>query len=210
LFSRTILFLIPLVNPDGVDLVTGALPKEDSYYKQAEALASYYPNIPFPNGWKANIRGVDLNLQYPAGWDEARDFKFAQGFTRPGPRDFVGLGPLTEPESQALYRFTLSRRFQLILAYHTQGEVIFWKYRDYEPPRSHEIALAFSDASGYAIEETPFGSGNAGYKDWFIQTYNLPGYTIEAGLGESPLLLCDLSKIYADNIGIMALALRMA
>jgi len=210
LFARTILFLMPLVNPDGVDLVTGAIPEEDSYYKQAQALSTFYPGIPFPSGWKANIRGVDLNLQYPAGWDEAQRFKYTQGFTRPGPRDFVGLAPLTEPESRAMYDFTLSRRFALTLAYHTQGEVIFWKYRDYEPPRSYEIAQAFAGASGYAVEETPLGSGNAGYKDWFIQTYNLPGYTIEAGLGESPLPLTDLPKMYADNVGIMALALRMA
>ena len=43
--------------------------------------------------------GIDLNLQFPAGWNEARKIKFSQGFTSPSPRDFVGLGPLTEPEA---------------------------------------------------------------------------------------------------------------
>ena len=210
LFARTMLFLMPLVNPDGVDLVTGAIDETDSYYKQAAAMAEFYPHIPFPNGWKANMRGVDLNLQYPAGWEEAQRVKREQGFVRPGPRDFVGLKPLSEPESLAMYDFSLSRRFQLILAYHTQGEVIFWKYRDYEPPRSREIAQAFARSSGYTAEETPTGSGDAGYKDWFIQSFNLPGYTIEAGLGENPLPLADLPKMYADNLGIFVLALQMA
>ena len=34
--------------------------------------------------------GVDLNLQFPAGWEQAKEIKFAQGFTSPAPRDYVG------------------------------------------------------------------------------------------------------------------------
>lgn len=44
-----------------------------------------------------------------------------------------------------------------------------------------------------------------GYKDWFIQIYNRPGYTIEAGLGENPLPISQFDKIYKDNIGILIL-----
>ena len=43
-----------------------------------------------------------------------------------------------------------------------------------------EIAEYFGRISGYAVEETPYNSGFAGYKDWFIQYYDRPGYTIEA------------------------------
>ena len=32
-----------------------------------------------------------------------------------------------------------------------------------------------------------------------IQTYNRPGYTIEAGLGENPLDMGHFAKIYQDN-----------
>ena len=35
--------------------------------------------------------------------------------------------------------------------------------------------------------------GFAGYKDWFIQYYDRPGYTIEVGLGQSPLPLTPVS-----------------
>ena len=41
-------------------------------------------------GWKANINGVDLNLQFPAGWENAKEIKYSQGFNKPAPRDFVG------------------------------------------------------------------------------------------------------------------------
>ena len=202
LLRKVTLYVIPLVNPDGVDLVNGAV-SDELVLSNAEQIADRYPGIPYPSGWKANIRGVDLNLQYPAEWLVARQTKFEQGFTTFAPRDFVGEGPLTEPESLAVYNYTLQENFDLILAYHTQGEVIYWKFLDYEPPRSREIALYFGQVSGYAVEETPIASGYAGYKDWFIQNYNRPGYTIEVGQGINPLPIEQFEQIYGDNIGIL-------
>jgi len=206
LYNDTTLFAVPLVNPDGIDLVNGVL-NRGPHFEAALRFARNYPYIPFPEGWKANIRGVDLNLQYPAAWEDARDIKYAQGFTRPGPRDFVGLSPLSEPESRAVYDFTLSRDFRLILAYHTQGKIIYWKFRDFNPPRSYEIARKMGEASGYTVEETPLASGAAGYKDWFIQDFNRPGYTIECGAGINPLPLSQFDEIYRDNLGILTLGL---
>ena len=68
LFNSVSIYIMPMVNPDGVDLVTD------------KSIV----------GWKANINGVDLNLQFPAGWKNAKEIKYAQGFNKPAPRDFVG------------------------------------------------------------------------------------------------------------------------
>lgn len=198
LFDEYSLFMVPMVNPDGVDLVNGVL-KNNSYEMNARMIAASYPDIPYPSGWKANIEGIDLNLQFPAGWEEARRIKAEQGFTSPAPRDYVGPGPLTAPESINVYEFTLRHDFRLILAYHSQGEVIYWKYRDYEPEDSRRIAEYFGWVSGYTVEETPYASGNAGYKDWFIQDYNRPGYTIEVGMGQNPLPMSQFPQIYEAN-----------
>ena len=202
LLERSTVYIAPLVNPDGVDLVTGAL-NQGEFYNNAKRIAANYPAFPFPSGWKANVRGVDLNLQYPAGWEQARENKFAQGIVSPAPADYVGAAPLTAPESRAVYDFTQAISPELVLAYHTQGEVIYWKYLDYEPRNSREIAETFSALSGYAYEDTPYASGFAGYKDWFIQDYNRPGYTLEAGRGINPLPVSDFSEIYARNLGIL-------
>jgi g-D-glutamyl-meso-diaminopimelate peptidase len=208
LYTRTTLHLAPMVNPDGVDLVTGAATEQE--VEAAKQLAANYPDIPFPNGWKANLAGVDLNLQYPAEWEQAKQIKFEQGYTKPGPRDFVGTAPLTQPESAALYAHTQSVQPNLTLSYHTQGRVIYWRFLDYDPPRAEEIGQEFQRVSGYALEDTPYASGFAGYKDWFIQQFNRPGYTIECGTGESPLPLSQFDEIYANNLGILTLGLAEA
>ena len=207
LYNAVRLFIVPMVNPDGVDLVTGGLQPVDNPYKNAQEIAKSFPDIPFPSGWKANIDGVDLNLQFPAGWQEAKQIKYSQGFTKPAPRDFVWDGPLVARESLAIYNFTLIHNFRLVIAFHTQGQEIYWKFLNYNPPFAEFIGQQFSRVSGYELADVPYQSGFAGYKDWFIQNYNRPGFTIEAGIGENPLPIEQFGEIYRDVFGILLLGL---
>ena len=204
---------VPMVDPDGVDLVTGAIEQGTLEYETARRLGDNYPNIPFPDGWKANLLGVDLNLQYPAGWLQAREIKFSQGYTKPGPRDYVGRAPLSQRESIVLAEYTRETDPALVLAYHTQGREIYWQFGDYEVPGARALGEEFARLSGYTLTEVPYESGFAGYKDWFIQDFRRPGYTIEAGSGVNPLPIEQFDEIYRDNLGILvtaALGLRGA
>ncbi|MBR4864078.1 MAG: M14 family metallocarboxypeptidase [Oscillospiraceae bacterium] len=195
--------MVPMVDPDGVDLVTGAIAEGSGQYTLARELADGYPDISFPEGWKANLLGVDLNLQYPAGWLQAREIKFSQGFTRPGPRDYVGRAPLSQRETKALADYTEAVDPELVLAYHAQGKEIYWQFEDYYVPGAEALGQVFADVSGYRLAQVAYDSSFAGYKDWFIQNFRRPGYTIEVGEGTNPLPLSQFEEIYRDNLGIL-------
>ena len=205
LLQEASLFLVPMVNPDGVDLVLGAVSDEE--LENARQIGGNYPEIPFPEGWKANLRGTDLNLNYPAQWDMARQIKFEQGFDMPAPRDFVGQAPLSERETRAMFDVTEELSPDLTISWHTQGQEIYWKFLDLAPEGAEALGRQMARASGYALSEIPYASSFAGYKDWFIQDFDRPGYTIEAGLGENPLPISQLPQMLEDNLPIFLLGL---
>lgn len=150
---------------------------------------------------------MDLNLQFPAGWKQAKKIKFSQGYTTPAPKNYVGTAPISEPESRAIYDFTLKNNFKLVIAYHTQGKEIYWNFQNLALESARIIGEKFAKVSRYLLTEVPYNSSFAGYKDWFIQEHIKPGYTVEAGLGENPLPISQFNEIYNDNIGILVLGL---
>ena len=206
LAQEVTIYMVPLVNPDGVDLVTDAIDPESPQYQLAQRISQDFPAIPFPQGWKANLLGTDLNLNYPAGWLVAREIKFMQGYVKPAPRDYVGRSPLDQQETQALAEYTKALDPALMLAFHTQGKEIYWQFRDYEIPGAQELGEKMAEASGYALAEVPYESSFAGFKDWFIQEFRRPGYTIEAGQGENPLPLDQFPEIYQATLPILIIA----
>jgi len=191
------IYVMPMVNPDGVDLVINGLVPGHPFYN--DLLRWNHHSYDF-RGWKANMHGVDLNLQYNAGWEEAA----RAGEPGPAPGGYAGPGPESEPESHAVADFTRSHRPGLAIAYHTQGRVIYWDYKNLAPPQSEGIAWRFNYYSGYTpVGYNPAEAENAGYKDWFVLSFRRPGFTIETGLGVNPLPLSQFDEIYAENLGIL-------
>lgn len=201
LLAGSTLWLTPLINPDGAELAVRGL-TEEVLPLNARLLEWNGGRTDF-SGWKANANGVDLNDQFPAHWETERDRRAIGG---PGPRDYTGEAPLSEPEARALAEFTREHPFQLLIAFHTQGREIYWNYRDQEPAESVVWAERFSRASGYV--PVKLAGSDAGYKDWFIQEFGRPGFTVEAGFGENPLPLAQFPAVYKEASAIMLEGLK--
>ncbi|WP_373229388.1 M14 family metallocarboxypeptidase [Cohnella sp.] len=199
LFARCSLWIVPMVNPDGVELVQQGMTAKHPLYKE---LMQWNRGSNFFHRWKANARGVDLNDQFPAFWEEERK---RRGVLLPGPRDYSGAAPLCEPEALALSRFTDQNDFHAVLALHTQGEEIYWNYRNEEPPEAKEWAERLARSSGYRA--VYLENSDAGYKDWFISKFKRPGFTVEAGWGHNPLSMDNFELLYDDIARILAEAL---
>lgn len=199
LYNSVDLSIVPMVNPDGVDLVLNGPPPE----LREEVIAINRGSTDF-TGWKANIRGVDLNNQYPAKWDFEKERSEQNA---PAPRDYLGEAPLTEPEAIAMAELAKDNQFDRMLAFHTQGAEFYWGFEGLEPPESQVLALEFERVSGYKAVQ--YIDSFAGYKDWFIQEFRRPGFTIELGRGINPLPLSQFDDIYEEVLGIFLASLYM-
>ncbi|WP_066497700.1 M14 family metallopeptidase [Abyssisolibacter fermentans] len=204
IWNNSSIYIMPQVNPDGVDLVLNGLQADNPYYN--DLISWNNGSTDFSKVWQANVRGVDLNHNYPAKWEESKELESQMGITGPGPTRYGGEKPLSEPESTAVVNFTNNHNFRLVLSYHTQGEVIYWQFENLEPPEALTIGKMFEKASGYKLSTITGIGSYAGMKDWFIQEYRRPGYTIEAGKGKNPLPISQFDKIYNDNEEILLLA----
>ncbi|MGY3714295.1 M14 family metallopeptidase [Sutcliffiella cohnii] len=191
-YDEVTLSFVPMVNPDGVDLVLHGV--DASYKKQVVAINGGSEDF---TGWKANIRGVDLNNQYPANWDIEKERKIPKA---PAFRDYPGNAPLTEPEAIIMEELANREQFDMVLAFHTQGEELYWGYEGCEPNESEALAKEFELVSSY--KAVRYVDSHAGYKDWFIQKYKKPGFTIELGKGVNPLPLSQFDEIYVKSLGI--------
>ncbi|MGY0433498.1 M14 family metallopeptidase [Bacillus rugosus] len=200
LFSSTSLSLVPLVNPDGVDLVLNGSEGMEARKDELERLNEHRPNF---NEWKANINGVDLNKQFPSLWEIEKYRKPAA----PSYRDFPGISPLTEPESIAMYRLITENPPDRLLALHTQGEEIYWGYKGLEPEESAAVIKDFEKLSGNIYKGIRDIDSYAGFRDWFIHHYFKEGYTVELGKGQNPLPFQQFSHIYNATNGILWRAL---
>ncbi|MCT4480211.1 M14 family metallocarboxypeptidase [Peribacillus frigoritolerans] len=192
--------IVPMVNPDGVELV---LKGEEAAEGKVDVLKINNGNPAF-YAWKANIRGVDLNNQYPANWEIEKRRKIPKA---PAPRDFPGESALSEPEALAMKELAMRRNFERVLALHTQGKEFYWGYEGHEPEEAANVAREFEERSGY--RSVQYVDSHAGYKDWFIQEFKRGGFTIELGKGINPLPLSHLPGIYEDTVKILVAGLYM-
>ncbi|MDR3645829.1 MAG: M14 family metallocarboxypeptidase [Clostridia bacterium] len=195
--------IVPMLNPDGVELHLGGL-------KTAGALADGLSGMTADfSGWQANARGVDLNHNYNAGWNIVHAMEIESGITGPAPRRYGGPHAESEPETHALCNLCRKIPFSRVYALHSQGEEIYWQYGERTPKNAEAIAARLAAASGYALAQPEPIASHGGFKDWFIQVFARPAFTVEVGFGCNPLPLTDFPLIYEKIEPMLALGLTL-
>lgn len=171
--GRSVVF-VPMVNPDGVEIALGD------------------PSL----RWQANAGGVDLNHNFNAGWEILQQSEKENGITGPCARQWGGPHAESEVETKALVSLCRRADFRHVVALHSQGEEIYWQYGEHTPPESQLMALSMAAVSGYRVGMPTGLASHGGFKDWFIEEFRRPGFTIELGKGVNPLPLSDFETIY--------------
>jgi len=173
LLSDCSIYVLPMVNPDGVALAQGglkAMQQPENIKKIALVRSSYCE-------WKANVNGVDLNRHYPFIWD-----KRYRPIDVPASELYSGEEPGAEPEVRAVMRVCRSHAFHAALSFHAKGESI--AYADTvtteKTPDASGLARRLTDASGYAllpVSDNP-GIFAASFEAWFRDAFLRPALMI--------------------------------
>ena len=198
--------IIPMTNPDGVIISqTGVLndtqheiylsDKENGYTTRSE---SSYATL-----WKANGEGIDINRNFPAGWEMIDDR------TGPSSQQYQGSKPFSAAEAVALRDYTLKYAFDATISYHATGSLIYYAYGDQEPVNSESksLAKAIREISGYDLASSN-GIDGAGYKDWVIDELEIPSLTIEIGCEEAALAEREIYSIFVRNYRVLPAVAR--
>lgn len=174
LLSTYTLYVVPMVNPDGVEIVASN-GRSSPNYDQLVAINRGSRNFA---GWKANARGVDLNRHYPTNWHLARDY----GPLSPASANYAGSRALTEPELIALDSLQQQELFSAHLAYHSVGnEVFYYYYQTGERlERDRGLAQAVARLTGYQLRHSSGGIGGMA-RDHVVTTYQIPSLIMELG-----------------------------
>ncbi len=184
LFSQYTLYIVPCVNPDGLEIVRSRLaPKKNVYIDKLE-------------DYKANYNGVDLNRNFPLAWEQIDN-----GITRPNGYFFKGYKSGSEKESQALMQLCEENAFDFLLSIHVKGNCIFWgdQYNENYNGIYKAFAQDIASSSGlYMTEPTEKATSyGGGFENWFRHTYTKPGLCIELVKNENIINPCT-NENYAD------------
>lgn len=190
IYCNAELFIIPMLNPDGVDIVLNSISQSHPYY---EYIKNIIPIELTPTHWQANIRGVDLNHNYDCRFFEGVRLAEMCGINSPHYTRYSGECPFSEPETQAVKTLCEEVPFRFALAFHTQGQVIYpgeWKDMRYR-----DAAKALAQVSGYELSKPEGVASCSGFKDWAMDSMGIPSFTVEFGHGRNPLPFSQFEKL---------------
>ncbi len=193
---------VPCVNPDGVEISLNGECAAGKYEQKVSDIARGKAHR-----WQANAFGVDINHNFAAGWRDLHRLEIESGISSASMTRYGGEAPESEPETRALTSLCRSQSIRHAVAFHSQGEEIYWSYGEQTPEKSRIMAETMARSSGYALSNPSGLAVGGGFKDWFIDELKKPAFTVEIGLGRNPLPSSKLGEIYSRLEEMLALCL---
>ena len=191
LLNQRGLAVVPCVNPDGVEIQLHGADTAGSYRDLVQEASGGNTSR-----WQANAAGVDLNHNFSADWDDLHRREKEQGICAPSPTRFGGDYPESEPESRSLASYCRAGNISHALAFHSQGEEIYWEYGSYREAEALKMAQVMACVSGYRLAPPEGLADGGGFKDWFVEKFRRPAFTVEVGMGTNPLPMEMFEGIY--------------
>ena len=206
-FSEYCIYVVPMSNPDGVTISQyGSQGIRDEMLRKTlrdiyESDASYgfattssgevMDFETYLRYWKANARGVDLNRNYDAGWEEYHDI------ISPCFRGYKGTAPESEPETKAMVSLVNSLpNLVTLISMHAQGNVLYWDCGQEDTEPGSRLVHAIQDMTGYTVIYAK--NNDASLNDWVILKKGLPSVTVEIGNVKCPLPIDQFDSIWEE------------
>lgn len=191
IFEQCAIYIIPMVNPDGVTISEGGI--ETIMNEALRANLYQMSGAVEPAKWKANAAGVDINRNFITGWGSKTTA------LAPASQCFRGVIPFSEPETMAVATAFLQRKFDIAISYHSMEGAIYWNVGQEGEllDKTAALAIEVSQITGYRFgEKSPL---NGLDYNWMIIDQNTPTVLIETGTVACPLPYSQWQEIWMRN-----------
>lgn len=192
MFAEREICVVPQLNADGADIQINGAGRDNPMFDRLMKMSGG----DFSR-WQANARGVDLNHNYDAGFEEYKKLEKKEGIL-PGATRWSGEYPESEPETGALANYIrFNEKISMIITLHSQGEEIYYTSGGHVPEGAGQLAAKLAKLSGYTVSVPEGLAAYGGLTDWYIKEFDRPSFTVECGKGENPIRESKYFPIYA-------------
>ncbi len=183
--------VVPCVNPDGVEI-------SQNGFECGKSMKSYLLSSGCEDHrkWTANAFGVDINRNFAPCWNELHKAEKEQGINGPSSEGYSGEFPESEAETKVLSRLCRLRKFRQCLSLHCGDGEINWQYTENTPNQSSMMAKILADSCNYTPDGKEAFSHADGFKNWFIDEFRSPGFSMKVHSEECSSPYTKLYEVY--------------
>lgn len=176
LFDTRTVYVIPMLNPDGVDCVLRGVGKDHILYDRLLSMNGGSEDF---SHWQANARGVDLTKNFNADFVERKQLEGERGILGGAPSDYSGASPESEPETGYLCNFLrFHDHVRAVLSFHMEDRSIRCTDGRRTVLRAHSIADALARTSACPIRNEPSNATLGGLLSWCAEELVIPAFSI--------------------------------